>query len=612
VHTAPGHGQEDYSTGIKYGLEVVMPVDEKGRFTEEAGEFKGINVHKANDIIADKLRSSGLLIHSDNITHSYPHCWRCKSPIIFRATEQWFMSIDHQQLRKKLLDEVEKVEWIPPQGQDRISSMIENRPDWCLSRQRYWGVPIPVFMCKKCRQWIADHVLIRHFAEIVKTQSSDAWFKMEPKELMPRGYKCPYPGCEGDDFKKGEDIVDVWFESGVSHQAVLKQRHNLSYPADLYLEGSDQHRGWFQSALITSVAIDNTSGYRSVLTHGFVVDGEGRKMSKSLGNVIAPQDIIKDFGADILRLWVASSDYNDDIRISEKIIARLTEAYRKIRNTARFILGNIYDFDPEADAVDYNNMLEVDRWAVLRAKRLFEEVASSYEKFQFHKVYHLIYSFCIVEMSNFYLDVLKDRLYTFRADSLQRRSCQSAMYTILEYLVTLLGPILSFTAEEIWQNMPKSKDMPKSIHMHTWPDTAAFKTDNGLEAKYQRLKKIREVVLKVLEEARVSGIIGSSLEAKVAIYTQKKEAFSFIEGYKDDLPALFIVSQAELKSEPPPANAVKDEEFPEISVVVEKAEGQKCARCWNYSNTVGVDSEYKDACQRCQDVLRHTKGDNGR
>ncbi|NQT89634.1 MAG: isoleucine--tRNA ligase [Candidatus Omnitrophica bacterium] len=597
VHTAPGHGQDDYATGLKYKLDVVMPVDGKGNFTEEAAEFKGMNVHKANPVIIDKLKQLKALLHSDSLTHSYPHCWRCKSPIIFRATEQWFMSVDHNGLRKKVLGEIEKVRWVPSQGQERISSMVEGRPDWCLSRQRYWGVPIPVLLCKKCDKPIADSKFISHFADIVKEKGCDAWFTMEMAELLPKGYRCPH--CSGSEFERGRDILDVWFESGVSHQAVVKGREELSFPADLYLEGSDQHRGWFQSALITSMAIDGESAFKSVLTHGFVVDGEGRKMSKSLGNVLAPQDIIKHYGADILRLWVASSDYKDDVRISDKILARLTEAYRKIRNTGRFILGNLYDFDPERDAVDYEKLLEVDKWAVSRAHSLLKDIAGLYEGFQFHKIYHALYGFCITDMSNFYLDVVKDRLYISKSDSLERRSCQTAMHEILKVIINAIAPILVFTAEEMWQNMPRDKQMPESVHLSAWPDAESLKSDKALEAKWQGFIEIRDAVLKVLELKRGSGIIGSSLEAKVIIYTESDEIYASLKDYEQQLSALFIVSQALLLKEKAPADALGSEDLSGVFVKVDKADGEKCPRCWNYSPSVT-----KDVCQRCQEALR--------
>jgi isoleucyl-tRNA synthetase len=604
VHTAPGHGQDDYITGQLYGLDTIMPVDGKGRFTEQAGEFKGENVHKANPAIIDKLKSLGLLLYSQDINHSYPYCWRCKNPIIFRATEQWFLSIDHQGLRGSIMEKIKQVQWVPSQGQDRISAMVSTRPDWCLSRQRYWGVPIPVFQCKACKEWIADSVLIRRFADIAQEKGTDAWFELDAESLLPPGYKCK---CNGEDFRKGEDIIDVWFESGVSHQAVLKHRKGLSYPADLYLEGSDQHRGWFQSSLITSAAIDNRAAFKTVLTHGFVVDGAGRKMSKSTGNVISPQDIIKDYGADILRLWVAFSDYNDDIRISDQIIARLVEAYRKIRNTARFMLGNIYDFNFDEDRVEYANMCEIDKWALSEAQGLAVEIKGFYESFQFHKVYHRLYAFCVTDMSNFYMDIVKDVLYTFRPDCMERRSCQSALYQILEIIAKAIAPVLVFTAEEIWQALPKRKDCPESVHLSLFQDAGLCQhADPALTSKFTRLRKIREQVLKVLEEKRASGMIGSSLEARVLLYAAQDEAYNFLNENKECLPAVFIVSQVEVYNQALPMPGCVEED---INIVVEKAIGEKCIRCWNFSQDTGSSNAYPGTCTRCQRALDHTKGD---
>ncbi|MFH1645461.1 MAG: isoleucine--tRNA ligase, partial [Candidatus Omnitrophota bacterium] len=607
VHTAPGHGQEDFQTGMKYKLPIEMPVDEKGNFFQGLDELIGMNVHKADPIIIDKLKQCSLLMFSEKVGHSYPHCWRCKSPIIFRATEQWFMSIDHNDLRSKLLDIVKKVVWYPAKGEERISAMIGSRPDWCLSRQRYWGVPIPVFKCKKCKIWIADDKVIDFVADIVKEQGADAWFKLEAKDLLPEGYICHE--CSGTEFEKGDDILDVWFESGVSHQSVLKTRESLGFPADLYLEGSDQHRGWFQSALITSMAIDKTPAFKSVLTHGFVVDGDGRKMSKSLGNIVAPQEITKKFGADILRLWVASCDYNFDIRISDEIVARLSEAYRKIRNTIRFILGNLYDFDPQKDKVSYQDMLEIDKWALSKTHKLLKEVEQHYDHFQFHKVYHSVYKFCVSDMSNFYLDVLKDKLYTFKHDSLSRRSSQSAMYEVLQVLLASISPILVYTSEEIWQNMPKFKDMPQSVHLSKWPKPEDLKVDDELEEKWQKLIDVRNFVLKVIEEKRSAGIIKSSLQAKVSLYVESDELYSFLSFYGILLKEVFIVSQAEILSEKCPESASLSEEIEGLGVLVSEAEGEKCARCWNYSKEVGNDEKFKEVCPRCKEVLLHMKGD---
>jgi isoleucyl-tRNA synthetase len=610
VHIAPGHGQDDYIIGQAYGLETIMPVDEKGRFTSEAGEFCGENVHKANEAIIAKLAGVKALLYSESINHSYPHCWRCKGPIIFRATEQWFLSIDHNRLRDKVSEAIKNIQWIPAPGQDRILSMLSTRPDWCLSRQRYWGVPIPVFLCKKCGKWVVDTKLIEFFAGIVEKKGTNAWFKSVPEELMPVGYKCPHPGCAGSEFEKGSDILDVWFESGVSHQAVLKNRPCVNYPCDLYLEGSDQHRGWFQSSLITSVAIDSKPAFKSVLTHGFVVDGAGRKMSKSLGNVISPQEIIKNYGADILRLWAAFSDYNDDIRISPQILARLIEAYRKIRNTARFMLGNIYDFNYDKDNIEYADMRDIDRWAVSRAYNLLNEITDFYETFQFHKVYHRLYSFCIVEMSNFYMDIVKDVLYTFRSDSPARRSCQSALYCILEIVTKAIAPVLVFTAEEIWQAMPKRNGMPESVHLSLVGIEKDFIHDAVLENRFSRLKAIRDDVLKVLEAKRSSGIIGSSLEAKVVLPARSKEEYNFLKENEDLLAELFIVSQVEIKNLYDTDNTPGCSESPSLDIEVHRAMGEKCLRCWNYSMSTGNFKSYPGICKKCYEALNSAKGEN--
>jgi isoleucyl-tRNA synthetase len=428
------------------------------------------------------------------------------------------------------------------------------------------------------------------------------------KDLLPKGYKC---ACGGFDFEKGKDIIDVWFESGVSHQAVLKNRKGLEYPCSLYLEGSDQHRGWFQSSIITSMAIDNKSAFKSVLTHGFVVDGTGRKMSKSLGNVVSPQDIIKDYGADILRLWAAFSDYNDDIRISDEIMARLVEAYRKIRNTARFMLSNLYDFNPRKDLVPDDSMRQIDKWAVSRARRLLHDTSAYYESFQFHKVYHNLYSFCIVDMSNFYLDIVKDVLYTFKNDSVERRSCQSGLYIILDVLARVIAPVLVFTSEEIWRCMPGREGMPESVHLSLIDDKDSFSVDDNLEDKYARLKRVRDAVLKALESSRGAGMIGSSLEACVMLHAKTDEIWDFLKSNEKDLAALFIVSQAGVEKGPGSEGAFEDDELPSVRISVTKAKGKKCDRCWNFSLTTGKGSKYANVCGRCHDVLAGIKGEIG-
>jgi len=522
VHTAPGHGQEDYITGKKYNLSMIMPVNSKGVFDETCGEFNGLNVYDATPKILERLKKDGMLLKSEEITHSYPHCWRCKNAIIFRATKQYFARIDHKSLRKKMLEKIKNnIKWFPRVGEARISAMVENRPDWCLSRQRYWGVPIVAFKCKDCDEVLLDCKVIDHVAGIIKKEGSDAWFIKSEKDLLPHNTSCGK--CGGKALTKENDIIDVWFESGISFRPVLKDNKNLKFPCDLYLEGSDQHRGWFQSSLIASCAIEGTAPYKSVLTHGFVVDGEGKKMSKSLGNVISPQEVMKKYGADILRLWVASSNYHDDVRLSEEILNRLADAYRKIRNTFRYLLGNIYDFDPKKNYVKPKNMVEIDRWMLSKLARLITESDKNYKEYMFYKIFRSTYNFCVYEISSLYLDILKDRLYTFGKNSPARRSAQTVIYETLIALLKILAPILSFTTEEGWQAfMPKDKSIHESLWQWEKKTLKAWR-DVKLEEKWLRLLEIREEVLKALEEKRSSSEIGSSLETKVLLYSDKKD-----------------------------------------------------------------------------------------
>ncbi|WP_353684975.1 isoleucine--tRNA ligase [Thermodesulfovibrio sp. 3907-1M] len=584
VHIAPGHGEEDYEVGLKYGLEIYAPVDDRGRFTEDVPYFAGENVFKANKAIIEHMKETGSLLWHGSIKHSYPHCWRCKKPIIFRATTQWFISMSHGELRKRALAEVDKVRWIPSWGRDRIFSMIERRPDWCLSRQRTWGVPITLFVCKKCGYIVNDENLFNKICSLVEAEGSDVWFKLNLEDLIP-GYSCPE--CGSKDFQKEKDILDVWFDSGVSHAAVLERDPRLSWPADMYLEGSDQHRGWFQSSLIASLGNKGRAPYKIVLTHGFTVDGQGRKMSKSLGNVIAPQEIIKSNGADIVRLWVSAEDYRDDIKLSQEILSRLTEAYRKIRNTLRYLLGNIYDYDGK----DYSDcLLEIDRWAMMRLQKLITKVKAAYENFEFHQVFHAVYNFCVTDMSAFYLDILKDRLYTFKSDSQERRAAQWVLYNIADSLIKLIAPILSFTAEEAWQHLPYRKT--ESVFLEKMPDVQENFIDEELQFKWEKLIEIRDEVNRALEIKRQEKLIGNSLEAKVVLSVNEKLK-SFLEPYYEFLPALFIVSQVQLVES-------QDTEF---TVTIEKAEGAKCQRCWNYSAMVGK-LEIPDVCPRCYHVLK--------
>ncbi|MBM4341209.1 MAG: isoleucine--tRNA ligase [Deltaproteobacteria bacterium] len=594
VHTAPGHGQEDYETGVEYGLEIYSPVDDDGRFTKDVPFFAGQFVFDANTAVSKKLTEVGALLKEEMMVHSYPHCWRTNDPIIFRATEQWFISMEKTGLRKNALKSINEVAWIPPWGRDRIYGMIENRPDWCVSRQRAWGIPITVFYCSSCKQSLATQESIEHVAKLFEQRSADVWFEEEAAALLPAGTRCS--GCGGDQFTKETDILDVWFDSGVSYAAVLESRPGLQFPASLYLEGSDQHRGWFHSSLLTSVGTRGHAPYGSVLTHGFVVDGEGKKMSKSAGNVIAPEEVINKLGADVLRLWVSAEDYKDDIKISDEILKRLADAYFRIRNTYRFLLGNLYDFNPEKDRIPFKDLYEIDRWALHRFQKLIARVKEAYERFEFHVVYHSVQNFCAVEMSSTYLDILKDRLYTFPSHSLGRRSAQTALFEILDGLTRLMAPILSFTAEEVWQYLPKRAGDPESIHLASFPEMNNEYLDEGLDERWEHLWEIRAVVTKALEEARKEKKIGLSLDAQVHLHLPQKE-YQFLQPYEGELKSIFIVSSVTLYP-------VQGGEGKEIRTEVLRADGKKCERCWNYEVSVGKDSKHPEACGRCVEALK--------
>lgn len=597
VHTAPGHGTEDFEVGVNNNLPVLNPVDHRGRFTQEAGKFAGLKVEEANKPIIEEIEGLGLLLGHGSIKHQYAHCWRCKNPIIYRATEQWFASVDG--FREQALAAIENVRWIPNWGRDRIHNMVADRQDWCISRQRVWGVPIPIFYCTSCNESIINDTTIGAVADLFRREGSDAWFVKSAAEILGDGVTCPQ--CGHKEFRKETDIMDVWFDSGSSHAAVLARRPALSWPADLYLEGSDQHRGWFQSSLLTSVATKGTAPYRAVLTHGFVVDGEGRKMSKSLGNTIAPQDIIKQYGADILRLWVASADYKADIRISKDILKQMSEVYRKIRNTARYILGNLADFDPVKDKAAYEDLREIDKWALLKLQRLVQRVTEAYEEYEYHLLYHAVHNFCAVDMSAIYLDILKDRLYTAPATSRERRAAQTVMYEILSALVRLIAPVLSFTAEEIWRYMPKESGALLSVQMLDWPAVNKLWQDDALEAKWERILAIRTDVSKALEIARREKVIGHSLDARVDIYATG-DLYKFIKAMEAELPTISIVSAAAVHQGTAPADAYKSEEL-DLAVKVSPATGTKCERCWNYSETVGQDAQHPALCRRCAVVV---------
>ncbi len=603
VHIAPGHGAEDYQVGLKYGLDIVMPVDTRGKFDSTAGEFVGQNVYDANKMIIEKLASLETLLLEQKITHSYPHCWRCKNPIIFRATKQWFLNIDHKDLRKNVLKAIkEDVRWIPQAGRERISAMVELRPDWCLSRQRYWGVPIPALVCQECKEEFFETKVIEKFAQFSAEEGTDSWFSRDIKDFIPAGLVCPV--CKkGKIFSKGADILDVWFDSGVSSQAVLKKRNELGgVPAQLYLEGSDQHRGWFQSSIIPAMAIDKKPPFENVLTHGFVVDGQGRKMSKSQGNVISPFEIIKDYGADILRMWVASSDYNEDIRISKEILTRLSEAYRKIRNTAKFILSNLYDFNPNTDKVSYEKLRKIDQWILYRMESVRSQVENAYGTeqnplFEFHRAYKGLYDFCNEELSMYYLDMVKGRLYTYGAGSLERRAAQTVVYEILNSLIRLMAPILVFTAEEIWQNMPKEKkdkDMP-SVHLLDFPKVNPKFSNEIIDQELKPIIEMVPQVAKALEELRSAGQIGSSFDAQINILTKTQDRYTFLQSFKLELCEIFKVSLVEATFNPD--NAI------ELAIKVTKASGNKCTRCWNYSQEVGKNQEHPLLCENCLSAI---------
>ena len=596
VHTAPGHGQEDYEVGLKYGLDVYAPVDHKGRFTKEAGEFAGQHVFKANKGIIELLKSKNALLAEEKIAHSYPHCWRCKNPVIFRATEQWFISMKTNDLLKKTVENIHKVTWVPAWGKDRILGMMEGRPDWCISRQRAWGVPIIAFTCKACNELLLDQKVVNHVADIVEKEGADAWFVRMPHELLPPGTSCHK--CGSKDLVQERDILDVWFDSGVSHTAVLKARKDLSWPADLYLEGSDQHRGWFQSSLLTSVATTGRAPYRTVLTHGFTVDGSGKKMSKSAGNVVAPQEVIDKYGAEVLRLWVSAADYRDDIRISQEILTHLAEAYRRIRNTSRYLLGNLSDFDPDTDRVSDKDLLEIDRWALHRLQKLIQRVERAYDDFEFHAVFHSLHNFCAVDMSAFYLDVLKDRLYTAKTKSVERRSGQTSMHAILSSIVRLMAPVLSFTADEVWSYM-NGRGTGKSVFLAPFPKAEDKYIDDALEARWDRILAVRGEAAKVLEALRRDKRIGHSLDAAVTLYAGP-ELQDFLVSYKKDLAFIFIVSSVEIaKESDAPADAYVSELVKGLRIAAGPAKGAKCGRCWMYQESVGTVKDYPGICSRC-------------
>jgi len=588
VHTAPGHGQEDHEVGLRYGLDVYSPVDERGRFLAEVERVGGEKVFDANPAVIAAIREAGNLVQAGEIAHSYPHCWRCKHPVIFRATRQWFVSMEQGGLRERALEQIRAVRWIPAWGQERIAGMIAHRPDWCISRQRSWGVPIAVLSCEGCGEVLASPELFERTAARVEREGADFWFEAQVEELVPPRAACA--ACGGTAFRRETDILDVWFDSGVSHAAVLERRPGHAWPADLYLEGSDQHRGWFHSALLTAVATRGSAPYRGVLTHGFVVDKDGYKMSKSKGNVVVPQEVIRQYGAEILRLWVAAEDYTNDIRIWPGLMKSLATAYFNIRNTVRFLLGNLADFDPAADAVATERLPEMERWALARLARVERRVIEAYRACQLHVVYHTLHAYCTVDLSAFYLDVLKDRLYCEPAASPARRAAQTVLRRVAESLTLLLAPILSFTAEEIWQVLGGGTE---SVFLSAFPGTAEPAGAAELLERWERLREVRDAVNKALEEERRAGRIGKSLEAEVAIAADDATR-AFLEGFGDGLREVLIVSGVRLE----PAG-----EGGALAVRVAPAPGERCERCWCRSTEVGVRADRPGVCPRCAGAL---------
>lgn len=595
VHTAPGHGREDYDVGLAYGLDAYSPVNDQGCFVDAVEEFAGQFVFKANAPIVEALQNKGALLARETISHSYPHCWRCKKPVIFRATPQWFISMEKNGLRKASLEAIDQVTWIPHWGRERIYGMIENRPDWCVSRQRAWGVPITVFTCNSCGAVHMNEALAASIHDLFAAHGADVWFEKPTEALLPEGTVCGQ--CGANDFHKETDILDVWFDSGVSHAAVLELRSNLQWPADLYLEGSDQHRGWFHSSLLTAVGTRKAAPYKAVLTHGFVVDADGKKMSKSLGNVIAPEKVIKQYGAEILRLWVSASDYRDDIRISDTILKQLTDGYRRIRNTSRFLLGNLNDFDPQADALDFGRMLPIDRYALHSLQGVIERARKAYDKYEFHVIYHGLFNYCTLDLSAFYLDILKDRLYTSPPASVERRSAQTALYIIADSMARLMAPIMAFTAEEIWQHLPGNQDKNESVHMSGLPEPDASLCDQTLADQWKAIRLVRAEVTKALEAARAAKTIGHSLDAAVQIGLNEA-LHDQLFPYQDELRSIFIVSKAELVKGVIEGAYLSDE-VEGVSVAVSAAQGQKCSRCWVYDPSVGEMAGHPEICDRC-------------
>ena len=606
VHTAPGHGQEDYLTGIKYRIDILSPVDARGYFTEEAGPFAGQHIHEGDRTVPETLDRLGQLLHMEMFSHSYPHCWRCKKPVIFRATPQWFIAVDHRNLRQDALDAIQQVEWVPPWGEIRINNMVAERPDWCISRQRSWGVPIPAFYCTKCQTALLTKDTVDAVQQVFEREGADSWFKQPAAHFLPAGTKCA--GCGATDaFEQETNIFDVWFESGSSHNSVCRKHPALSFPADMYLEGSDQHRGWFQLSLLPSLGAHGCAPFKTVLTHGFVMDDKGEKMSKSLGNFMSVEDALKRFGSDIIRLWTSSTDYRNDMNVSFELIQRMADPYRRVRNTFRYLLGNLADFDPARDTVPHNELTELDRWALHKNEQLIVQTTEAYGTYQFHRVYQLLHNFCAVEMSSFYFEILKDRLYCDGVDFLRRRGSQTVMHRVLLTLVKLCAPILVHTVEEVWTHIREAglatqdENMP-SPHLALWPSAKTEWIDDDLDYNWRRLIAARAEVAREIEKLRAAKTVGSSLEASIELYVQNDKLMALLQHHEADLPCLLIVSEVALHAEPHPDAAVS-QEVEGLQVLAHRSAHPKCQRCWNHRACVGQSAEHPTLCARCVEVV---------
>jgi isoleucyl-tRNA synthetase len=611
VHIAPGHGEEDYELGKSLGLKIYNPVDDAGRFVADVEHFAGLTVWEANPKIIEHLKRVGMLIAQRPFDHTYPHCWRCKNPTLFRATEQWFIDLNKRDFRGHALEAIKRdVQWIPSWGEDRIYNMVAHRPEWVISRQRVWGVPIVAFYCTACETLVLEERVVEHVAAIFRQgEGADEWYARSAADLLPAGTRCAK--CGGQSFRKEMDILDVWFDSGCSHAAVLETRPELHWPAELYLEGSDQHRGWFQSSLLESMGTRDAPPYKSVVTHGFFVDGEGKKMSKSLGNVITAEELLPKYGAEVIRLWVAAEDYTQDIRVSLEILDRLADAYRRMRNTFRFLLGNLGDFDPARDRQSYARLDEVDRWILDRLARLIGRVRRAYDEYEFHTVFHAIHNFCAVDLSALYLDIIKDRLYTSLPDDPRRRAAQTVCYDVFSALARLLAPILTFTCEEAWRYLPGVHG--ESVHLERFPEAPREWLDDTLNRDWDRLLEVRREVAKALESARAAKLIGSGLEAVVRIANAPEDLPGLLGAKRELLPTVLIVSRVELgRSSAGAAVTYESQDIPGLVVGIDRARGEKCERCWTRSERVGENREHPTLCERCVPIVTRLLGSGDR